>query len=94
MCIRDSVYGLDPKPGDGGGVGDIDDSIDVRVGTTVTYTVSGTVKSGLAGRLVSRATVQPNPDQQELDPPTNSLLDADPDRIVDLVVEIDELPLE
>ena len=92
--ISHLIYGLDPKPGDGGGVGDIDDSIDVRVGTTVTYTVSGTVKSGLAGRLVSRATAQPNPDQQELDPPTNSLLDADPDRIVDLVVEIDELPIE
>lgn len=86
------VYGRGSDEDDGAGVGDINESIDVFVGDTITYEVTGTVKSGFDGQFITAAQVTPAENQEELDPPTNTIPNVPPGTLVDLKVTLEELP--
>ena len=60
------VYGHSSHVGRGNGSGDIHEECDLRVGTTVTYTVTGLVPEDSSGRIASRANVVASPDRSSV----------------------------
>ena len=57
--------------------GDIDDTVDLPVGGTVTYTLSVTVRASASGNLVNTATVAPPAGTTDPGPGPNSATDTD-----------------
>lgn len=59
------------------GNGDINDSVDMPVGSTITYTVTATVATDATGMIVNTAIVTEPPANLELDPSNNLATDTD-----------------
>jgi uncharacterized repeat protein (TIGR01451 family) len=76
------------------GSGDIDDTVNVAVGGTLTYTVTGTVPSGTTGRVVNSATVTPpaGTTDSACDPSCGDTVTVSPEIHTDLSVVKSALP--
>lgn len=60
----------------GAGSGNINDTVDVPVGDTLTYTVNATISGGASGTLVNTATVAPPAMLDDINPGDNSANDT------------------
>ena len=88
------LYGAPEGSTSGSGTGDIREPIDVRVGTTIIYSVAGTVRPEAHGRFVPETVVTAPADEVEFDPPDNSFPNVEPGLLVDLSVKLEEVPKE
>jgi hypothetical protein len=59
------------------GTGDIDDTVSLPIGTSITYTANGTIDSTAIGTLFNTATVNPPAGFTEFNPADNSATDTD-----------------
>jgi hypothetical protein len=65
------------------GSGNIDDTVNLPVGGSVTYTLAGTISPSFIGTLSNTATVAAPADVTDLDPANNSATDTDTSPAVD-----------
>jgi uncharacterized repeat protein (TIGR01451 family) len=63
--------------GNSSGNGDLDDLVDMPAGSSITYTVTGTVVASATGQLSNTAVVIAPPDLTETDPDNNLATDVD-----------------
>jgi glucose/arabinose dehydrogenase len=78
--LADAAWNCTPSAGAScaaTGTGDIEDSVDLPVGGSVTYTIDANVMSGASGIVESSAAVTPPPGYEDPDPSDNTATDID-----------------